>query len=77
MLEDEVRGCLIQDGSIAGGGNLAGDPGFVDAAGRDFRLAADSPCVDKGMVGDGASGASDLDGRPRRNGAPDLGAYER
>jgi len=44
-----------------------GDPRFVNAAGRDYHLQADSPAIDRGAVvlNDGFAGA-----------APDLGRYE-
>jgi parallel beta-helix repeat protein len=49
---------------------ISGDPRFVDAAARDYRLGADSPAVDAGIpvagVNDSYSGA-----------APDIGRYER
>ena len=53
------------------------DPHFVDVAGGDFRLAADSPCID---AGDNACvvDAVDLGGNARIvNGKVDVGCYER
>ena len=49
---DDLAGCTasysdIEDGD-AGTGNISADPRFVDAAGYDFHLRADSPCVDAG-----------------------------
>lgn len=58
----------MSDGGIseAGTGDISTDPMFVDPYGRDFRLAAGSPCIDAGTdVGLKYSGA-----------APDLGAFE-
>jgi cysteine-rich repeat protein len=49
----------------SGPGNLNRDPGFVDPASRDFRLRADSPCVDAGLGG--SAPATDLEGNPRYN----------
>jgi hypothetical protein len=71
---DEVATSLIGDGT--GGdtsGNLAGDPGFVDARRRDYRLRAESRCIDSGSAA--APGALDLAGNPRL-GRADLGALE-
>jgi hypothetical protein len=59
--------------------NQAVDPGFVDAAGGNFRLAATSLLIDAGIdvPAQGGIGAVDLDGRMRQNGLHvDLGAYE-
>ncbi len=68
----------IQDWSLGGIGNIAGDPLFVDAALGDYRLGAASPCVD--------TGADfylllwpqrDMDGNCRRaGGGIDMGCYE-
>lgn len=56
-----------------GSGDIAVDPLFVDAAGGDFHLQADSPCVNAGS----ATGAPavDIEGTARDI-APDIGAYE-
>lgn len=67
-------GCTIRWGS----GNLATDPLFVASSRGDYRLSADSPCID---AGDPKylpeTGRTDLDGRRRLLGsAVDLGAYE-
>jgi len=45
-------------------GNITADPRFVDAGAGDFRLRADSPCLNAGFNGYPV-GATDLDGRPR------------
>lgn len=53
-----------------------GDPGFVDAANGDYRLAAGSPCID---AGDNSyvTGDKDLAGNARiANGTVDIGCYE-
>lgn len=60
----------------AGAGNLAVNPQFVSLIGRNYRLAAGSPCIDKGS-NVFAEGVADLDGNPRiLNGRVDMGAYE-
>jgi len=40
--------CCIQDWSGGAEGNIVEDPRFVDANAGDFRLSADSPCIDAG-----------------------------
>lgn len=55
------------------------EPGFVDAAAGDYRLADGSPLIDQGVdpADFGAFSAFDLAGHPRKNGAAiDLGAFE-
>jgi hypothetical protein len=52
-------------------------PGFTDSANLDFSPTSDSPTIDAGAV-DGSSGAVDVIGNPRVQGAAsDIGAYER
>ena len=66
---------------LSGGSNLSGDPRLVDAAGANYRLRHDSPCIDTGeTIG---SVTNDLDGNPRpldgnldETDAFDMGAYE-
>jgi len=71
-----LRACLVA-GGLSGQPVLSADPRFVDAAGGDFQLAENSPCLG---AGDPAGApALDLAGetRPRPAGsAPDLGAFE-
>lgn len=52
---------------------LHGDPGFIDAAGRDYHLAAESPVVHAGISYAGIG--TDLDKRPFAT-LPSLGCYE-
>jgi hypothetical protein len=58
---------------------LTAAPGFVDAAGGDWHLRADSPLVDAGTPGplDAGESTTDADGLPRLAGAArDPGAFE-
>jgi len=58
------------------GTNQTEEPVFVDAPGGDFHELPASPTVDAGAL-DEVSGAFDLDGNARIDGAaPDIGAYE-
>lgn len=59
-------------------GNIAGDPLFVDAAGGDYRLRADSPCVDAGSTDYVAfPDGTDYAGAPRVQGnGVNMGALE-
>ena len=59
-----------------GGGNQEADPLFSAPAVLDFHELAGSPTIDAGGA-TAALGTTDLDGRPRIQGAaPDIGAYE-
>jgi hypothetical protein len=61
-----------------GPGNISADPLFVSAAAGDYRLRADSPCVNAGNAayGTGAGGA-DYAGAPRvQGGQVNMGAHE-
>jgi hypothetical protein len=51
-------------------------PGFMDASAFDFRLTADSPCINSGKNSYNAA-PTDLDGNPRvTGGTVDVGAFE-
>jgi Ca2+-binding RTX toxin-like protein len=66
------------DGLSLGPGNLGLDPRYVNRAARDFRLAANSPLINRGSTCS-LGGAADPDaaGRHRLNGpAVDIGAFE-
>jgi hypothetical protein len=70
--------CDVMGGwSGDGANNMSVDPLFADPANDDYRLAAGSPCVNKGddaaLPGDVDT---DLDGLPRFVGPVDLGPYE-
>lgn len=57
-------------------GSLAADPRLVDWQAGNYRLRADSPCLDAGDAGI-AVGSLDFFAEPRRSGrAPDIGADE-
>ena len=59
-----------------GPGNIGKDPQFVDAAGKNYRLNATSPCIDAGDNGQ-VQTETDLDGNLRIiHGVVDMGAYE-
>ncbi len=58
-----------------GAGNLAGSPGFVNAAAGDFHLTASSSAVNAGQAA--GAPATDFDGSPRpQGGGVDMGAFE-
>lgn len=56
-----------------GTGDISADPLFVDAAGGDYHLQADSPCIDAGTPTGAPS--TDIEGT-LRDAVPDIGAYE-
>lgn len=73
-----MKQCLVEGftGRYGGRSNFDGDPMFVDVEGRNFRVRAGSPCVDRGKD-EAVSETTDLDGNPRiLSGRVDLGAYE-
>ena len=67
--------CCVEGGT-AGAFIIADEPKFVDSAKGNWRLAADSPCIDAGLDA-GAAGEQDLAGSVRIQGEHvDIGAYE-
>ncbi|RNM16676.1 hypothetical protein EFL26_03890 [Nocardioides pocheonensis] len=77
-----VQGPNGTAGIASGAGHLDVDPGFVDAAGGDYGLAASSPLIDMGAPGTGAptqdlaGGTRVLDGNGDGAAVRDMGAYE-
>jgi parallel beta-helix repeat protein len=60
---------------MKGSNDMIGDPQFVNASGRDFRLKSTSPAINSGLKW--SSLKTDFQGNPRVSGyAPDRGAYE-
>ena len=70
---------LSLDGQSAGSGNRSVNPRYVNRAGGDLRLRADSPLIDKGLVcTPGGVSIREAAGRHRlKGGSVDIGAYER
>ena len=67
--------CCVEGGAI-GAFNIDADPKFLNAENSNWRLAADSPCIDVGLDA-AATGAFDLAGNMRIQGEHvDIGAYE-
>jgi hypothetical protein len=59
-----------------GFGNITNNPGFINLALGDLRLAANSPCINAGY-NLYVTGGADLAGNPRiKGGTVDIGAYE-
>jgi hypothetical protein len=65
-----VTFCDVEGGCL-GQGNIDEDPAFIDAGIGDFRLQANSPCIDTGTD---AGLVEDLDGNPRPIDIPGVGA---
>jgi hypothetical protein len=64
------------DNLVTGPGNINSNPQFVDTENENYRLQADSPCIDSGTT-EGAP-STDIDGIARPQGAGyDMGVYER
>lgn len=67
--------------AMPGEGNVSADPMFLNLAGGDVRLAADSPCINAGTNAPWMHGRTDVAGLPRIIGGSgaqivDLGAHE-
>lgn len=61
-----------------GAGNIAAHPLMVDHVAGDYRLAANSPCIDAGIVQPWMTGEDDIAGAPRVSGSTvDMCAYDR
>ena len=64
-------------GGFAGNGVIASDPSFRNAATGDWRLRAESPCIDAADPVFAQIHDFDLEGNPRSvGGGPDMGAFE-
>ena len=65
------------EGGWPGNMNMDSDPSFMDPAGGDYHLRADSPCIDAGDNGAAPLQETDMEGNPRIIGdTVDMGAYE-
>jgi len=63
----------------SGNNNIAGDPLFAGTNAGNYRLTANSPCINTGTNQTWMTGAVDRDERPRidrLSGRVDMGAYE-
>lgn len=74
----KVVNCNISGtGIVVGAGNLNVSPEFVDLVGGDYRLAANSPCINVGTNQDWMTNALDAAGSIRLQGPiVDMGAFE-
>lgn len=71
--------CTSATNSFPGPGNITNHPQFVDFAGQNFRLAANSPCINAGLNAIWMDNALDMDSRFRKDrfsGVVDMGCYE-
>ena len=70
--------CMSVTNTLTSGrGNIINEPLFVDTNSANYRLNANSPCMNTGINREWMNGAVDLDGRPRKcYGTVDMGAYE-
>jgi hypothetical protein len=67
-------------GALDASNTMTNNPGFVNYAANDFRLAPSSPCINKGSNQVWMTGTLDVGGKPRispvTGGTVDMGAYE-
>jgi len=69
--------CVGINPGFTGAGIIGDNPGFKGVAGGNYRLNANSPCVNRGFNMPWMTNAVDLGGRKRiRYGTVDMGAYE-
>lgn len=71
--------CARLTNNVIGSGIITNDPRFMDAAGGNYRLASDSPCIGAGINQDWMRIGTDIAGNPRLSpvsGRVDLGCYE-
>jgi predicted outer membrane repeat protein len=67
--------CDIHQEGYIGEGNINANPQFINEGTANFRLGSGSPCINGGTSSAGIP-FEDKDGNPRRDGQPDMGAYE-
>jgi len=69
--------CIGTNPGFTGAGIIVADPHFKNFSGGNFRLAGNSPCVNRGFNESWMTNTVDLDRRTRvRYGTVDMGAYE-
>jgi parallel beta-helix repeat protein len=66
---------LFNGGAVSGSNAIIGSPLFINAAGNDFHLQANSPAINVGLSVGAPSSDFDLKGRPQ-GGQVDIGAFE-
>jgi hypothetical protein len=72
----DVANSLVQNVSVfPGGGNVAGDPMFVNEAAGDLHLRSGSPAINSGSDFFNSE-SGDIEGNNRKIGVIDMGAYE-
>jgi len=69
--------CVGTNPGFTGAGIIVTNPQFVNFSGGNFRLAGNSPCINRGSNETWMTNAFDLDGRARiRYGTVDMGVFE-